>query len=120
VAIQSVTVTGTVVLEKKPVAPATRATLVMWPAGTEPKDVTYCPLAYVDVDNNYKITNIQDIRYVIRRDYVPVADWLTKPFDETLINLYGQVEEYPQFWMNPPTCMKQEYAALIDKNIVVV
>jgi hypothetical protein len=120
VAIQSVTVTGTVVLEKKPVAPATRATLVMWPAGTEPKDVTYCPLAYVDVDNNYKITNIQDIRYVIRRDYVPVADWLTKPFDETLINLYEQVEEYPQFWMNPPTCMKQEYAALIDKNIIVV
>lgn len=120
VAIQSVTVTGTVTLEKKPVSAATRATLVMWPAGTEPKDVTYCPLAYVDVDQSFQVTLVEDIRFVIRRDYVPVADWLTKPFDETLISLYEQVKEYPFYWMNPPTCMKQEYAALADENIVVV
>lgn len=120
IAIQSVTVSGTVTLERKPAAAATRATLVMWPDGTEPKDVTYCPLAYVDIDANYEVTNVEDIRYVIRRDYVPVADWLTKPFDNTLIDLYEQVKQYPRFWMNPPTCMKQEYADLATKNIVIV
>jgi hypothetical protein len=120
VAIQSILVTGAVTLEERPASESTRAALVIWRAGTEPKNVTYCPLAYVDVNNNFEVEGIEDIRYVIRRDYVPVADWLTKPFDETLINLYEQVSEYPQFWMNPPTCMKQEYADLIKQNIVVV
>lgn len=120
VSVQGITVTGTFTLEKRPASAATRARLVMWPAGTEPKDVTYCPLAFVDVDNNFQVDLVQDLRFVIRRDYVPVADWLTKPFDETLINLYEQVKEYPFYWMNPPTCMKQEYANLADENIVVV
>lgn len=120
VAIQSIIVTGTITLEKKPAGASTRSRLVMWPAGTEPKDVTYCPLAYVDVNNQFEVENVEDIRFVIRRDYVPVADWLTKPFDQNLINLYEQVKDYPLYWMNPPTCMRQEYAALANENIVVV
>lgn len=119
VSIQSITVSGTITKEEKPAAPSTKASLVMYPAGTEPKNVTYCPLAYVEVSNTYTVVRVEDIRYVIRRDYVPVADWLTKFFDDTLINLYEQVEDYPKLWMAPPTCMKQEYAALTDKNIVV-
>lgn len=120
VAIESIIVSGTVTLEKKPAAPATRASLVLYSENTQPTDPTFCPLAYVDVTNDFKVEVIEDIRYVIRRDYVPVADWLTKPFDDTLINLYEQVKDYPFFWMNPPTCMKQEYAALVEENILVV
>lgn len=120
VAIESVVVSGTVTLERKPASPTTRAALVLYPAGTEPSGLTYCPLAYVDVTNDFQVEKLEDVRYVIRRDYVPVADWLTKPFDDTLINLYEQVEEYPKLWMNPPTCMKQEYATLVDENILVV
>lgn len=120
VSIQNITVSGVLTLEKQAAAPSTRASLVIYPAGTEPKDQTYCPLAYVTVEPGFVISKVEDIRYVVRRNYVPVADWLTKPFDDTLINLYEQVNEYPRFWMNPPTCMKQEYAALAEENIVVV
>jgi hypothetical protein len=119
-AIQSMTVSGTVTLERKPAAPATKAALVIYPQGTEPDNLTYCPLAYVEISNDFKITLIEDIRYVIRRDYVPVADWLTRPFDTDLIDLYAQVKQYPRFWMNPPTCMKQEYVDLAEENILIV
>jgi hypothetical protein len=51
---------------------------------------------------------------------MPVADWLTKPFDEDLIDLYEQVEDYPNLWLAPTTCMKQEYASLTEDQIVVV
>jgi len=119
VAIQSVTVTGAITLEKKSAAPSTRAALVMYPTERPPASATYCPLAYVEVDNAFKVTSIEDIRYVIRRDYVPVADWLTRFFDDRLINLYEQVKQYPRFWMSPPSCMKQEYLDLADKNIVI-
>lgn len=120
VAIQSITVTGAITLERKPAAPSTRAALVMYPQTTPPATATYCPLAYVDVDNNFTVLAVEDIRFVTRRDYVPVADWLTKFFDDNLIDLYEQVKSYKGLWMSPPTCMKQEYAPLSDKNIVIV
>jgi hypothetical protein len=101
----------------------------MYPAGTLPKTVvnasnqtvpaTYCSLAQVDITNTYKVENIQDLRYIIHRDYVPVADWLTKPFDEDLIDLYEQVTDYRPLWMAPPSAMKQEYAALSKNQITV-
>lgn len=119
VAIQSITVTGAITLEKKPAAPSTRAALVMYPTERPPATATYCPLAYVDVDNSFEVISITDIRYVIRRDFVPVADWLTKFFDDSLINLYEQVKKYPQLWMSPTSCLKQEYLPLPDKNIVI-
>lgn len=120
VSIQSVTVSGSITLESKPSVPSTRASLVLYPEKMVPKTPTFCPLANVEVDGAFKIILIQDIRFVIRRDYVPVADWLTKFFDNNLINIYEQVLEYPLTWMNPPTCLKQEYAALASQNIVIV
>lgn len=120
VAIESISVSGAITLEKKPAAPTTKAALVLYPGNTEPKEFTYCPLAYVEVSNDFKVTLIEDIRYVIRRDYVPVADWLTKPFDDTLINLFEQVSAYPTYWMAPPSCMKQEYLELTNQDVVIV
>jgi hypothetical protein len=129
IAIQSITVTGVVTLLEPQASPSTRAVLVMYPSGTLPKTVinsageevpaTYCPLATVDVLTGYSIDNIEDLRYIIHRDYTPVADWLTKPFDEDLINLYEQVSGYSPLWLAPPSCMKQEYLSLTKNQITV-
>jgi hypothetical protein len=101
----------------------------MYPSGTLPKVVlnsnnekvqaTYCLLAQVDVGAAYLLEDIADVRYIIHRDYTPVADWLTRPFDDTLINLYEQVGEYSNLWMNPTVCMKQEYRGLEKEQITV-
>ena len=129
VAVQSITVTGVVTLLESQAAPSTRAVLVMYPKGTLPKTVvnsagetipaTYCPLAVVDVSSNYSIEKIEDVRYIIHRDYTPVAEWLTKPFDEDLIDLYEQVSDYSPLWLTPSSCMKQEYLALNEDQIIV-
>ena len=129
VAVQSITVSGVITLLEPQASPSTRAVLVMYPRGTLPKTVvnasgktvpaTYCPLAVVDIAINYKIEKIEDVRYIIHRDYTPVADWLTKPFDEDLINLYEQVSEYPALWMAPTSCMKQEYLSLTKDQVIV-
>jgi hypothetical protein len=120
VSIQSITVSGAVTLLKKPSTPMTRASLVIYPREKVPSIGTYCPLANITVSNDFQVTTVEDIRFVIHRDYVPVSGWLTKFFDDNLINLYEQVLEYPLTWMSPPTCMKQEYLDLISKNIAIV
>jgi hypothetical protein len=129
IAIQSITVTGVVTMLEPQSSPSTRAVLVMYPSGTLPKTVinsageeipaTYCSLAKVDVLSGYSIDEIGDLRYIIHRDYTPVADWLTKPFDEDLINLYEQVSGYSPLWLAPPSCMKQEYLGLTKDQILV-
>lgn len=129
VSIQSIAITGAITLLEPQSGLSPRAALVMYPAGALPKTVTnsqgeeipavYCKLAEVDVDAAYTITRIQDSRSIIHRDYTPVADWLTAPFDEDLINFYEQVSGYAPLWMAPPTCMDQEYAKLSSDQIVV-
>jgi hypothetical protein len=84
-----------------------------------PVGETFCSLAEITVNNDYQIIKLRDTRVVIRRDYTPVADWLTKPFDTDLINLYEEVSIYPSTWMNPPTAMKQEYAGLTQYQVIV-
>ena len=129
VSIQAITVTGVVTQLEKQAAASTRAVLVMYPSGTMPSTIenasgdpvpaTYCMLATVEVDRTFKVNSIVDTRYVIHRDYQPVADWLTLPFDEELIDLYEQVEDYPNLWLAPPSCLKQEYLALETSQITV-
>jgi hypothetical protein len=122
VSVQSVTVSGSLSLLTPQASPSPRARLVMYPVGTLPKTVTklngvevpavYASLAEIDIGNNYNILGIDDARSIIHRDYTPVSDWLTKPFDRDLINLYEQVSGYSTLWMSPSKCMKQEYANL--------
>jgi hypothetical protein len=119
ISIQSITVTGVITLLEKPSVPVPRASLVLYPSGTLPIGETFCSLAEITVNNNYQVTKLTDTREVIRRDYVPVADWLTKPFDTDLINLYEEVSGYPTTWMNPSTAMKQEYARLTQYKVIV-
>jgi hypothetical protein len=130
VSIQSVEVSGVLTLLEPQAEPSTRAVLVAYPPGTSPRTVTnsagetipatYCPLATIDTSVDYLVTSIQDQRYVIHRDYVPVANWLTKPFDEDLIDLYGQVSGYSTLWLEPATCMKQEYLTLSEDQITLI
>jgi len=129
VSIRSIIVSGTLTLLESQASPSPRATLVMYPAGTLPKTVVnsqgekisavYATLAQVDVGVDHKILSIQDTREIVQRDYVPVADWLTEPFDQDLINLYEQVSMYSTTWMAPSSCMMQEYAALEKKQVTV-
>jgi hypothetical protein len=129
VSVQSITVSGAVTLLESQAALSPRAALVMYPAGTLPATATnsageeipavYCTLAEVDIDSNYTVTRVQDTRSIIHRDFVPVANWLTTPFDEDLINLYEQVSDYDSLWMAPFSCMKQEYSKLYTDQITV-
>ena len=129
VSVQSIVVTGVLTLLEQQAALSTRSVLVMYPTGTLPRFVTnaqgnkvpavYCPLAIVDVGVDSEIELIDDQRYIIHRDYMPIADWLTLPFDEDLISLYEQVENYPTLWLAPPTCLKQEYLTLEEYQITV-
>jgi len=119
ISIQSITVSGVITLLKKPSVPVPRASLVLYPSGTLPVGETFCSLAEITVNNDYQVIKLRDTREVIRRDYTPVSDWLTKPFDTDLINLYEEVSIYPITWMNPPTAMKQEYARLTQYQVIV-
>jgi len=122
VSVQAINVSGNLNLLTPQAAPSPRARLVMYPVGTLPDTVTnadgeevpavYASLAEVDIGNDYQILDIDDVRSIVHRDYVPVADWLTKPFDQDLINLYEQVSGYSVLWMSPPKCMEQEYENL--------
>jgi hypothetical protein len=122
VSVQDIIVSGTLNLLTPQAAPSPRARLVMYPVGTLPETVTnsdgeqvpavYASLAEVDISNNYQVLDIDDARSIVHRDYVPVADWLTKPFDQDLINLYEQVSGYSVLWMSPSKCMRQEYVNL--------
>jgi hypothetical protein len=122
VKIQNITVSGVVTKVAQQAEPSSRCVLSIYPAGTEPSTVLspegeeipvkYCNLAYIDVNSNFLLTDIQDIRPIIHRDYKPIADWLTRPFDEDLINFYEQVSGYPVLWMSPVVCLSQEYLKL--------
>jgi hypothetical protein len=88
-------------------------------ANGEESLATYCVLAIVDIGSSFNVLKVEDQRSIIHRDYVPVADWLTLPFDENLIYYYNQAKEYPKNWMSPPTCLDQEYVDLESKGITV-
>ena len=80
---------------------------------------TYCDLALVSIKDGYVIEDIRDIRNVTQREFVPIADWLTQPWDDALIDLYEQVKGYAELWMKPEVLLKQEYDALVQYDIVV-
>ena len=129
ISVESVTVSGLLTILEKPSAPVPLSRLVMYPVGLLPRTVTigngtevlatYCRLAIVDIGTSFNVLRVEDQRTIIHRDFVPVADWLTLPFDENLIYFYSQAQMYPENWMNPPTCLEQEYVALEDKGITV-
>ena len=129
IAINRVLVSGILSLLRKPSTATSFFQLIAYPENSVPKTVknaigveiptTLCQLAYVDINGAYEIEKITDLREIVHTDYQPVSDWLTKEFDENLINLFSQVKEYPVLWMSPTECMTQEYLSLGEKLITV-
>ena len=126
--VQDVNVTGVITLPRKMSGPQTFASLVMYPenqvpavtvnsSGVEIPSV-FCKLAFVEVNNVFEVTSVEDTRYIIHRDYKPVASWLTDFWDNNLIDLYEQVKFFPDTWMNPDTCLNQEYLSLAQYGVL--
>lgn len=129
VSIKSVLVSGSITLKRRPATGSTYCQLVAYPRNSAPKTITnsvgievpvvYCNLANVDINNLCEVTQLSDIRQTVGTNYQPIADWLTKPWDDNLSNLYKQIKNYPEYWMAPSTCMDQEYASLEQSLIQV-
>jgi hypothetical protein len=129
VSIQSIEVTGTITQLKRPSGPKPKASLVAYPENQVPEVLvnangaevrpTYCDLALVSVGDGFLVEDIRDLRNITNRDFVPVSDWLTLPWDENLIDLYEQVKRYPEFWLTPTSAMRQEYEGLLQYDIVL-
>jgi hypothetical protein len=129
VSIRDVAVSGVVTLEKKPATMTTNYSLVAYPTNSVPDKFTnslgeevplvLCKLAYVDIDSNFTVTKLQDIREVVFNNYEPTAEWLTRPWDENLMNLFDQISNYAEYWMSPTTSMNQEYSKLEKVGVEV-
>lgn len=119
ITVDSISIDGILTLERIPSTTVPRTSLVVYPENTTPPDKSYCQLALVDVDNAYEITRVIDLREIINQDYVPVSDWLTKPWDDNLINLYKQVNNFDEEWMSPLSSMMREYYNLESSGIAV-
>ena len=128
--IEEVKVTGIVTIETQPSTYTPQSNLVAWPANTVPasfknslgEDVPliFCGLGYVDVNNQYKIDSITDVRETVNTGFQPVSEWLTRPWDDNLVENFVQASNYAELWMNPENSMKQEYAALSSDSIQIV
>lgn len=129
ISINDVTVSGIITENKKPATMTTDYALVAYPANSIPDKFTnslgeevpliLCKLAYVDIDSTFTVTGLQDIREVVYTKYEPIAEWLTRPWDETLMNLFDHASNFPTKWMNPETCLKYEYETLSEYGIAV-
>jgi hypothetical protein len=127
--INRVEVSGVLSLEKKPSEATTAHQLIAYPENSVPSAITnlngeqiptvLCELANVDVNQFAEVEKIQDLRKIVGTSYTPVADWLTKPWDDNLMSMYDQVDNYSEVWMNPVVSMKQEYASLEKLSVTV-
>lgn len=129
VSIQNIFVTGVVTQAKKPATMYTNYGFVIYPANSVPtkftndegKEIplTLCKLAYVDVNSAFTVEKVQDLREIVNTSYEPIADWLTRTWDENLMDLFEQFSNFPETWMNPQTSMYGEYTGLLESGISV-
>ena len=129
IAIRDIAVSGVISLRRKPAESLSRISLVAYPQTTLPKTAldssgnevpaVYCKLAFVDIDDSFRVTRIVDLRESVNSDYRPISEWLTRPWDTNLISLHNQVENYSELWMSPQKCLLQEYSSLENKLVSV-
>lgn len=128
-AINEVSVSGVMTEERKPATMTTDYALVAYPANSIPTKFTnslgeevpliLCKLAYVDINSAFTVTGLQDIREVVNSKYEPVAEWLTRPWDNNLMELFDQLSNYQDYWMVPEKAAYTEYLNLKRYNIEV-
>lgn len=129
ISIQSTTVSGTLTLLRRPAVPLTYCQLVAYPQNAVPSKtmnsvgeevpVTMCGLAIVETNNIYEVTSVTDIRETINGEYQPIAEWMTRTWDKNLTSLRKEVLNFPEFWMNPESCLKQEYLEF-EENLITL
>ena len=112
--IENVLMTGSFPTWYRPTTTFMSVNLVAYPAYEFPEDgFAYCKLAYVDVDEDYRVTgDIDDIRYTINRDFQPIAEWITRPWDDLLIKYYEEHKNYVPRRMDPSTALVHTYSDL--------
>jgi hypothetical protein len=125
VSISNITVTGTISVKKKPAEALSRVSMVAYPRTNLPATaldsngnevpLVYCKLAYVDIDDSFTVTAISDLRESVNVSHQPIADWLTRPWDNNLSNIQSQINNYASQWMAPDSSLKHEYVAFADK-----
>lgn len=126
VSIRGVSVSGIITLDKKPATLTTNYALVAYPVNSIPSKFTnsegeevpliMCKLAHVDVDASFTVTKVQDIREVVYNSFEPIAEWLTRPWDENLISLYNTVSKFEEYWLTPQTALMHEYSTMEDNG----
>jgi hypothetical protein len=127
VKIKQILVSGVLTFSRKPVTPVSYCQLAAYPRNAVPKytensqgekvPLYYCNLAYVDINSKYEVEKIVDARQTVNSRYQPVADWLTKPWDDNLGDLQTQVNNFPKYWMSPGSSAKFLYGRLDSKVI---
>lgn len=129
VKVYQVSVDGVLSLRRRPEEGVSICELVAFPENAAPEfadlgegksvRATYCDLALVDVNKNFQVDQISDLRKIVKTEYTPVADWLTEPWDENLSNLFHEFGNYTKLWMDPVSSMNHEYEKLSRKSIEV-
>ena len=77
-----------------------------------------CLLAYFETNSQGIIQSFRDIRRITAVKNEPVAKWLTEPFDEDLVFLYGQYKNFADKWMNPRKLGETIYSREINRDLV--
>jgi len=129
VSIHRILVDGVVSLKRTPEEGVSVSELVAFPENSAPDSIdtgeggtvraTYCNLALVDVDREFKVSKITDLRQIVSTDYTPISDWLTQPWDDNLSEFFRVFNSYTPLWMNPVSAMKEEYRKLTEKSVEV-
>lgn len=114
IAIQEIRMDGKFPSLYTPSTPMMIVNLVAYSAYGYPEgDFRYCKLAHVDIDENYRISGeIEDLRDKVFQPFQPIADWLTKPWDDMFRDLYLEHKEYVDNRMAPGSSMLPQYQLL--------
>lgn len=125
VAISNILVTGIISVKRKPAEALSRVSLVAYPRTSLPPTVKdsygndvpaiYCKLSYVDINESYVVTKVSDLREIVNTPYQPIAEWLTRPWDNNLSEIHTQVSNFSSQWMDPTLSLKHEYLDFTEK-----
>lgn len=78
-----------------------------------------CPIASLTVEKDGNITNFRDIRKFTPVTNEPVAEWITEAFDFHLLEMFSDVKEYREKWMDSLSACKHLYEREITSVDVI-
>jgi hypothetical protein len=104
-----------------PKTPIMVVNLVAYPAYQYPEEnFSYCKLALVDTDDQYRVIGrVEDLRNKVYQPFQPIADWLTRPWDDIFQDLYAEYRNFTVRRMAPTTAIAHEYQKLEKEGLKV-